>query len=225
MLSFTEEKAYFANKGYDKDGFPDVDRDFMQYSKASRHSLKQLATNYKIDSRGTKKQLITRILQRLHSPAEVSGYYNKTGDSEFKHLKKGENTATDPRSYEKVDEVFLNEAKVGRIVRNADDVKRMAHMSPSKTARVLINNDTGRMHATPTGQRHRTDHSDIADSHYRFHWKQPSRLTPGTVRHSPTGKWVAEYNGGWTSLKKKIGSEEDFHNHPIIKDITKEEEK
>ena len=105
---FKEERANFSNKNYDKDAFPKVDRDFMQYSKASTKSLKELCANYKLDIRGTKKQLITRILQHMDGPKKVSGYYNKTGDKEFKHIKKGEDTTTDPRSYEKkVDESML----------------------------------------------------------------------------------------------------------------------
>ena len=132
MLSFkqyNEEKAYFANKSYDKDGFPNVDRDFMQYSKAATKSLKELCSNYKLDHRGTKKQLITRILQHLHSPAEVSGYYNRTGDKAFKHIRKGENTATAPRSYEKVDEAWNNKTR--------DFVGAIAHEKLPRVKKVL----------------------------------------------------------------------------------------
>ena len=60
-----EDKANYSNKNYDKDGFPQVDRTFMQYSKASKETLKELAAKYKLDPRGSKKEVIRAILVKI----------------------------------------------------------------------------------------------------------------------------------------------------------------
>lgn len=90
-----EEKAYYSNDSYDKENFPGVDREFMQYSKASRATLKELCAKRKLDTRGSKKQLITRILQSSSGREKVSGYYNKMKHTGFAQVKAKEKAKGD----------------------------------------------------------------------------------------------------------------------------------
>ena len=83
-----EDKANYSNTRYDKEGFPEVDRTYMQYSKASRDTLKQLADKYKLDNRGTKKALLTRIMTKFNGAQKVQGYYNKISDDKFQYMQK-----------------------------------------------------------------------------------------------------------------------------------------
>ena len=83
-----EDKANYSNKNYDKEGFPEVDRTYMQYSKASRDTLKQLAAKYKLDNRGSKKALLSRIMTKFSGAKKVQGYYNRVGDDKFQYMQK-----------------------------------------------------------------------------------------------------------------------------------------
>ena len=98
FIQFLEDRFTFSADGFDKKAFPEVNTSYMQYSKASREALKKIAEKFKIDDTGSKASLITKILEHLHGPNKVAGFYNKRSETPLEAYKREKLTAK-PASY------------------------------------------------------------------------------------------------------------------------------
>jgi len=99
FIHFLEDRFTYSADNFDKKAFPEVNTSYMQYSNASREALQKIAAKFKIDNTGSKASLITKILNHLHGPNKVAGFYNKRSETPFEADKR-EKLTPKPPSYQ-----------------------------------------------------------------------------------------------------------------------------